>query len=64
MSDHRHEAYEVYNAATVGDTQELRSYIDGLRQDLGFAEERIRELENELSSLRHEVRELAAAVSS
>ena len=46
MSDHRHEIYDIYGtAATSGDIERLTSLVNGLRQDLGAAEERIRDLE-------------------
>ena len=56
--NHRHEAYEIYDAATKGDIDGLRSYIDGLRHDLGQAEERIRELDTGTAQLRRDVAEL------
>jgi hypothetical protein len=49
MSDHRHEPYDVYGtAATSGEVSQLESTGQGLRQDLATAEDRIRDLENEL----------------
>jgi HAMP domain-containing protein len=49
MSDHRHEPYEFYGtAATSGEVSHLESTVQGLRQDLSAAEDRIRDLENEL----------------
>jgi hypothetical protein len=50
MSDHRHEPYDVYGtAATSGDVSQLESTVQGLRQDPAAAEDRIRDLENELA---------------
>ncbi len=50
MSDHRHEAYDIYGtAATTGDVQQVQSQADGLREDLAAAETRIRELEEQLA---------------
>ena len=61
MADHSHQAYEVWDVASQGDVSELRSLVGGLREDLGHAEGRIRELERELSDLRREVREAAGS---
>lgn len=56
MDQHNHEAYEVHDAANVGDVRQLQNFIEGLRQDLGTAEGRIYDLERELADLRSEVR--------
>lgn len=53
MSDHWHYASDIHGGAeehhrhysTESDVRELRSLVAGLREDLGRAEERIRELE-------------------
>jgi hypothetical protein len=51
-NDHRHETYDIYGtAATRGDIEHLESTARGLREDLGAAEERIRELETQLGDL-------------
>lgn len=47
-----------------GDHSELWSYIDGLREDLGRAEERVRELENAVTVLKDRVAELKAQTPS
>ena len=50
MSDHQHESYDVYGLdGTSQDAREALALAGGLREDLGRAEERIRELENELA---------------
>ena len=49
MSDHRHESFDVYGLdGTSQDAREALALAAGLREDLGRAEERVRELENEL----------------
>jgi hypothetical protein len=46
MDDHRHEAYDIYGtAATRGEVERMESTCAGLREDLGIAEARIRDLE-------------------
>jgi hypothetical protein len=56
MSDHRHEAYDIYGtAATSGDVGHLeravQSAVQSLREDLSAAQERIRQLENDVTAL-------------
>ena len=49
MSDHRHEQYDIYGLdGTSQDAREALALAAGLRQDLAAAEDRIRDLENEL----------------
>ena len=49
MSDHRHESYDVYGLdGTSQDAREALALAGGLGQDLAAAEDRIRDLENEL----------------
>ena len=67
MSEHWHYASEIHGAATSDDVsglrQELRevqSQADGLRQDLGAADCRIRDLEEQFSDLAGRVATLAA----
>ncbi len=57
MSDHRHEPYDIYGtAATSGVVSRLESTVAGLRQDLAAAEERIRELEDDLRDILERIR--------
>jgi predicted nucleic acid-binding Zn-ribbon protein len=58
VADHNHYAYEVYDAATSGDLRNAVSLAEGVRFDLGQAEERIRELESETAQLRRELDEV------
>jgi TolA-binding protein len=58
MADHNHDAWEVYDVATSDDLRNAVALTEGVRFDLGQAEERIRELETEVSDLRHDVAEL------
>lgn len=52
MSDHHHETHEVYGLDTVrADAREALALAGGLREDLGRAEERIRDLEEKVTSL-------------
>jgi hypothetical protein len=49
MSDHRHESYDVYGLDGASqDAREALALAGGLREDLAAAEDRIRDLENEL----------------
>jgi hypothetical protein len=49
VSDHYHEPYEVYGLDdTRQDARQALALAEGLREDLGRAEERIRDLENKL----------------
>jgi hypothetical protein len=55
MADHQHEPYEVYGtAATQAEVGDLHSVAAGLREDLGRAEERIRDLEEQVGQLLRE----------
>jgi hypothetical protein len=50
VSDHYHEPYEVYGLdGTSQDAREALALAGGLRQDVAAAEDRIRDLENELA---------------
>jgi hypothetical protein len=57
---HGHYAYEIHGAAeehhrhydTESDLRELRSLVAGLREDLGRAEDRIRDLEGQTPQAR------------
>jgi hypothetical protein len=51
VADHYHESYEIHGAATGSDVADLSSYVSGVREDLGHAEERIRALEDRVSTL-------------
>ena len=57
MSDHRHELYEIYDAVSNGDLNQLQNQADGLRQDLSAAEGRIHDLERVIDELRRPGRE-------
>ena len=60
--DHKHNAYDVYGVADEHHRHhDTESEIRGLREDLGHAEERIRELEEKHDS---DMRRLWAHVSS
>lgn len=49
MNDRQHQSYDVYGLdGTRQDAREALSLTAGLREDLGRAEERIRELEEKL----------------
>jgi hypothetical protein len=55
VTDHRHEIYDIYGtAATSGDVEHLKSTVDGLREDLGRAESRISDLEEQVGQLLRE----------
>jgi predicted nucleic acid-binding Zn-ribbon protein len=59
MTDHSHEAWEVYGLdSTSRDAREALSVAEDLRQSLDAAEERIRELENRIRELEDRIREL------
>jgi hypothetical protein len=58
MADHQHNAWEVYGAATEGDVRNAVALTEGVRFDLGQAEERIRELEIDAAKLRRDLAEL------
>lgn len=52
MSDHRHESYDIYGLdGTRQDAREALTLAAGLREDLGAAEARIRELEDRIARL-------------
>jgi hypothetical protein len=58
MSDHRHETYDIYGtAATRSDVERLESEVRGLREDLGIAEGRIRDLELAQQEFRAQLRD-------
>ena len=54
-NDHRHESYDVYGLdGTRQDAREALALAAGLRDDLGAAEARIRDLEGRLARLEAE----------
>jgi hypothetical protein len=55
VSGHRHESYDIYGLdGTSRDAREALALASGLREDLGVAEDRIRDLEGKLASLNAE----------
>ena len=68
MSDHRHEAYDIYGIATSGDLSHLESAVQGavqdLRHDLNAAVARIRDLERELEQAKLKIFDLAQDIAT
>jgi hypothetical protein len=62
VNDHYHESYEVYGLDGIRqDAREALSFAEGLREDLGRAEERIRDLEEQVAALKRSTPEARQA---
>jgi hypothetical protein len=62
VSDHQHESCDVYGLDGIRqDAREARSLAAGLREDLGRAQERIRDLEEQVAALRRSTPEARQA---